>query len=374
MESNRRNFLPGYWPFEIWTHCNLLVLLFLSFPLICTLEIAFAAPHSSRKPVLGVILPLTGKAAAAGEAVKNGMLIANESLDAPIDIHFEDNQLDNARTASIAKQYINVEKVDGLIVYASGPAHVVAPLAESARVPMIAISVDPRVSKDKAWVMIHWASNQKVADRLFDELKKRNLSRIAVVTTEVQGLLDMEEYFLTRARERGLTITNAQRFLPTEVDFRTPVLAIKKQQPDAIFVNLYYGQASEFSKQVRAQGIRLQLFSQFVLDDDSEVKNASGALEGAFFATTATGDGSFDKEYLQKFGKRAALGGIASYDIILLFAQALQNHTSRDVTMKALRNVRRFQGKIGLYDALPNGSFDVPAELRVIKRGVPVRE
>ncbi len=374
MESTRASFLTGSMSCQCKWQIKFFALLLAICAFVSRLEMADAVPTTSRRPVLGVILPLTGRAATAGEAVKNGILLANESLESPLDIRFEDNQLDNARTASIAQQFINVEHVDGLIVYASGPAHVVAPLAESASIPMIAMSVDPRVSKDKAWVMIHWASNQKVADRLFTELKTRSLSRIAVVTTEVQGLLDMENYFLSRAKERGVTITSSQQFLPTEGDFRSAVLALKRQEPDAIFVNLYYGQAGEFAKQLVGRGVRSQLFSQFVLDDDNEVKNSAGALEGAFFASTANGDGSFDERYLKKFGKRAVLGGIASYDITLLFAQAFWNGASREVAMKLLKSMRNFEGKIGMYDALPDGTFDVPAELKIIKNGVPVKK
>lgn len=349
------------------------ILFVLIFSLVIQCAEGFALPSSRSRPVLGVILPLTGKAAAAGEAVKNGILLANEALHEPMDVRFEDNQLDSAKTASIAKHFINVVNVDGLIVYASGPAHVVAPLAESAQIPMIAMSVDPRVSKDKSWVMIHWASNQKVADKLFAELKKRNLSRIAVVTTEVQGLLDMEEYFLGHAKANGVTITSSQQFLPTEVDFRTPVSALKKQNPAAIFINLYYGQASEFAKQLSAQGVRAQLFSQFVLDDEAEIKNGVGSLEGAFFATTAEGDGSFDREYRKQFQKRAVVGGIAAYDITLLFGQVFKHLPDRERAMLELREMKMFQGKIGTYGGLPGGTFDVPAEMRVIRDGSPVR-
>ena len=334
---------------------------------------ALAESSGRSRPVLGVILPLTGHAAAAGEAVKHGIVLANESLSHPLEIRFQDNQLDGTRTASIARQFINVDKVDGLIVYASGPSHVVAPLAESARVPMIGLSVDPRVSKDRKWVMIHWASNQKTADMLYKELKLRHISRVAVVTTQVQGLLDMEGYFLSHAKENGIEITSAQQFLPTDLDFRTPVSALKKQAPQAVFLNLYYGQASAFAKQLNLQGVKPQIFSHFVLDDDKEVENAAGTLDGAFFASTATGDGSFNKSYLNRFGKRAIVGGIASYDITLLFARAISAGQGSPVAVRQfLHTIKNFEGKIGVYDALPDNTFDVPAEVRVIRDGLVV--
>ncbi len=325
---------------------------------------------TTRRPRIAVIVPLTGKAAAAGEAVMNGSILANEALSNAVDLTFEDNQLEGARTASITKDLLSSRKIDGLIVYASAPAHVAAPLAEAAGVPMIGLSIDLNVSKGKRWVMTHWASKQRISDLLFSELKKRGLNKVAIVTAQVQGLLEIQDYFVHESPDHKVTIASSYQFLPSDNDFRATISLIKRQAPDAIFVNLYYGQAGLFAKQLAASGTRIQLFSHFVLDDAKEIASAAGNLEGAFFASTAVGDGTFDREYLERFGKHAVVGGIAGYDATLLFARACAHSKNAPLlTSEYLHSVVDFSGKIGTYRALPNNSFDPPGSVRVIRNG-----
>ena len=323
------------------------------------------------KPKLGVILPLTGKASTAGEAVRNGLTMSNEAKNNYFDLIFEDNALDSTQSLNAANKLIKEDKVNALIVYASGPSNVVSPVAEAASIPMIGMSVDPKVSKDRKWVMIHWASNKNIADMLFSELKRKNLKKIAVLSTQVQGLLDLENYFLSTANNEGLEIVYSQQVLPNETDFQTQISLIRNKKPDAIFVNLYYGQAGLFANKARHLGLKSQLFSHFIFDDDNELKAANGALEGAFFANTSCGDLSFDNEYKVKFGKRAVLGGIAAYDILTIFHDAFSkaNSTPTEI-MDYLHNIKDFNGKIGKYSALPSNSFNVPTSIRTIKNNM----
>ena len=328
------------------------------------------AEEGASKPKLGIILPLTGKAATAGEAVKNGISMANAAEGGYFDLIFEDNALDGAVTVTAANKLIRDDKVSGLIVYASGPSNVAAPIAESASVPMIGMSVDPKVSKERSWVMIHWASNKNVADKLFDELERRKIHKVAVISSQVQGTLDLENYFLSTAPKRGIEIVFSQQILPTDLDFQTPITMMRSKRPEAIFVNLYYGQAGLFANKASKLGLKSQLFSHFIFDDDNELKSADGALDGAFFANTSCGDLSFEKEYRTKFGKRPVLGGIAAYDIATVFVQAIRNNpTSAKSAMDYIHSLKDFKGRIGIYSALPDNSFDVPTSLRSIKKG-----
>jgi branched-chain amino acid transport system substrate-binding protein len=335
----------------------------------------FFYSEAESKPKLGVILPLTGKATIAGEAVRNGATMANDILGAPFELVFEDNGLDNGKTISAARKLLKTEGVLGIIVYASGPSNVASPIAEAAEIPMIGMSVDLNVSRNKNWVMIHWASNKNVADMLFEELERRSVKSIAILTSQVQGTIDLEEYFLSVASKKGIEVVFKKQLLPTEIDFQTPITVLKQKQPEAIFVNLYYGQAGLFTNQAVKMGLKPQFFSHFIFDDDNEIKNAEGSLEGAFFANTSSGDLSFDKEYKVRFGKRPVVGGIAAYDIVELFYEAFKNSDgSKSGINKFLHTVRDFNGKIGRYSALPNNSFDVPTSLRIITNGEAIQK
>ncbi|MBX7136533.1 MAG: ABC transporter substrate-binding protein [Oligoflexia bacterium] len=330
-------------------------------------------PGKADPQTLGIILPLSGKAANAGIAVRNGATLANESLQQPFKLIFEDNELDNAKTVTAARKLISTDKVSGLIVYASGPSNAAAPIAEQAKVPMIGLSVDPNVSRGRNWVMIHWASNEAVAKQLVSELVRRNLKTVAILTTQVQGNLDLEEVFLRTAKAAGLAIVFQTQILPTEMEFGSVLLQLQRKAPAAVFINLYYGQAGAFVLQSATRHFSPQFCGHYVLDNEAEIASAHGALEGAFFASTGAGDLSFDRDYQQRFGARPILGAIGAFDVVGLMSAAAQNAPDSERFNRNLHQTRNFRGRIGRYDALDDNTFDVPAGLGVVQNGSIVR-
>ena len=311
----------------------------------------------------------------AGETVRNSIEMANDDLEKPFELLFEDNALDNARAVTSARNLLKTAGMQSLIVYGSGPSNVVAPLAEQAHIPMIGLSVDPNVSRSRSWVMIHWASNDHVADQLISELKDRRLALVAVVTSQVHGILDLEKVFLDKAKRSGLTVVFNEQVLPSETDFSTMIARLRRSNAQAVFLNLYFGQVGIFARQSVSQGFSPQFFGQFALDNDAEISASGGALNGAFFANTAAGDLSFDQAYMRRFGRLPTLGGISAYDSVSILDRAFKKspHSIQDIN-HFIHTLRDFAGKIGDYGALESNSFDVPASIgdivdgRVIKR------
>lgn len=338
--------------------------------LISFLAINCTALSLPKRPVLGLILPLSGKAALAGEAVKNAVEMANSDAGNFFDLRIEDNALDNANTVTSFRKLIEQDKIQAIIVYASGPAIVAAPLAEQAKIPMIAMSVDPAVSRGRDWVMIHWATNKNVTEALLTNAENRGLKRIALVNSETQGLTELREVFRSEAEKRGFSIVFDQSFLPNETDFRTVVTAIKAKAPDAIFLNLYYGQAGIFAQQASSQGMRPSYLSTFVLDNEKEIEAAQGALDGAIFANSASADKEFKDRYQRTVGKSPVVATLGAYDSTSLLISAFRTGGGdAEKSNAALHMMNKFSGKIGTYGSLPNNSFDVPVELKGISAG-----
>jgi branched-chain amino acid transport system substrate-binding protein len=328
------------------------------------------AEVANQKPKIGIILPLTGKAASAGEVVKNSAILANRAHGNYCELIFEDNALDNSFTKAVTNKLLNENQVNALVVYASGPSIVASSIAEKYKVPMIGMSIDPSVSSNKNWVMIHWASSKNIVNQLLGELEKRKLRKIAIVTSQVQGIIDLEKHFFAQAEKRGFELVYKEQVLPTEIDFASIIAVLRQKQPEAIFVNLYYGQAGIFANKLRQLGSDAQLFSHFIFDDPREIETGKEALNGAFFANTSKGDLSFDQEYLSQYGVKPGVGGISAYDIISLYIAAFKNSDGTKFgVMKYLHSLKNFSGKTGTISALTNNSFDVPASIRVIKSG-----
>src|SRR3989344_9631693 len=217
--------------------------------LVLFLLTACGSSVTSSKLRIGVVLPLTGKAALVGESVRKGMEMSLTDNGANLELIYEDNGLDNTRTVTTVKKLIEVDKVAGLVIYASGPSNTAAPIAEQASVPMIAMSVDPKVVRSREWVMKHWASNVNIVDNLLRELVAKKITKVAVVTSQVDGIIEIGKYFNEVASKAGVELLYNEKFMPEEKDYRTALAVIKAKKPQAIFVNLYYGQAGVFALQ-----------------------------------------------------------------------------------------------------------------------------
>ena len=326
-------------------------------------------------PKIGVILPLSGKGAPAGESVRQGIQMAIESNPGIIEPIFEDGALDGARSISAFHKLNQSDGVIGSIVFASGPSAAVAPLAEVSKVPTVGFSVDSTIPRGKNWMMVFWTSAEEFSSRFISELRHRGVKKVATISTQAQGLMEMERTFSVDAASAGIAEVFRAEFLPGETDFSSAILLLKQKQPEVIFVNLFFGQAGRFAAQARALGLRVPLGSGFIFDDQAEISAAEGALEGAFFVTTAAGDGSFHRDYLSRYGVRPALGAIQGYDLGSLFIQAVRGGSkTRAQLNSALHEVKNYPGKIGNLSATENGSFSVPAATWVIRNGVPVLE
>lgn len=152
--------------------------------------------QAPQKPTvkIGAIFPLSGPVAFWGDALKQGVEMAQEDLGETkfkYEIILEDDQMDPKKTALAFQKLVNVDKVDVIISAAAGPGNVVAPLAEKHRIPHFAIGSDPNMAIGK-FNFIHWTPPPKEAQAFVKLLKEKNLKRIALFNFNHQGSKTIE--------------------------------------------------------------------------------------------------------------------------------------------------------------------------------------
>ncbi|HEY6228121.1 MAG TPA: ABC transporter substrate-binding protein, partial [Verrucomicrobiae bacterium] len=162
-------------------------------------------------------------------------------------------------------------------------------------------------------------------------------------------------------------------------DFKAQLTAIKAQNPEAIFLPIYYGPASLIAQQARELGISVPLFGGDgweapELIDSPEAKKA---LEGCFFSTHFAPDqeGSRAQEFVQKYEKRfsakpdamAALG----YDSAVVLADAIKRAGSVEgpKIRDALAATKDFEGVTGKMTLDAERNARKPAVIIQIKGG-----
>lgn len=314
---------------------------------------------------IGAILPLSGEAAALGEACRNGieMALADRAVEAA-QVIYEDDR--NSPAASVtAFQKLKRQGVDALISWSSGPGKALAPLAEQSQLPLVSIATDPEIVRERRFVVNLWVTPREEARVLLEELVRRGHTTIARVSAEQSGMLAMHRAF-DELNDGKVTIAIDQSFPSDVKDFRSYLARIAAApHVQAIFVNLYVGQTGVFARQAREMGIAVPLVNIETFEDRNEVQLSGGALIDQWYIQADDATGEFERRYRERFPQAALLSAGNCHDAALLL---MNGRNTQGGIASHLHEVQDFSGAMGTFSALANNTFSLPA---VVKRVTP---
>ncbi len=322
---------------------------------------------------VGVIVPLTGEAASIGVACRNGIDLSLKKLSPlvrnRIKVRLEDDQNDPRKTLSAFK-ILHSEKLDVVVTFSSGTSKAIAPLSEHLKIPLIAIASDPDISKGRSYAVNFWVSPRQQAKVLLNHLQQRKLIRIARISAVQAGMLAMKEAFDDLSRGQ-LQIVVDEEYSTAERDFRTFLAKVAQHKEiDALFVNLYVGQTGVFAKQAREMGISLPLVNIETFESPSDVQVSQGALLGQNYVQADDAVSSFSDEYKSSFPSDSPFTAGNCHDALSLIAEAIRREEPLN---DYLHSVKSFQGAMGTFSAVGDGTFSLPATMkRVTESGFEI--
>lgn len=352
---------------KTWRLPNLILLIVGALFTILTYSGSASADSEILKMKIGIIIPQSGEAANYGVTIRQGMELAYKSLQAEmreqIELKYDDDGLDPKRTIS-AFNALLAWGANAVVNFSSATAHAIAPLAEKSKIPLIAIASDPAVVKTRKYSFLHWVSSEAEARMAAEELARRNLSTIAIVSTEHAGTLAIVES-LTKIIGNAKTVLS-ESYAYDVRDFRSTINRIKARKPSAVALVLLPGQCSIFAKQLKQSGYKGETFGFEMMSDTSEVKAAAGALDGIWYVDGYAGTPEFLAAYKQNFGADAGLYGAANgYDIINLLVSAWSKglQTGSQIA-EHLATLKDYRGACGEYSATGDNRFTLKAEIK----------
>lgn len=343
-----------------------------SFVAIFVVQMSLCVSFASGEPYrIGTVLPLSGDAALFGVAARNGMLMALDSLPADknseIELKFEDDGMVSAKSVSAFRKLVEIDHVNAVVCWSSGTCNTVAPLAEIAHMPLIAIASDAAVSRGRKYAFNFWVTPEELTKVLVPKAIERGFRRVAIALTTHDGSIVSRDAFVAQSAGKVDVVYN-ENFAPDVKDFRTAVSRIKASKPDAVLNIFMPGQVGLFSKQLRRGGVDVPIFGYEPLEDSSEVANSDGTLIGSFFATGAVQDGKFLSEYRTRFPGSSLVSANSGYDAVLLLAAAIRNGNAAEAVVQYLSSVKNFQGVSGSLSATGDHRFTFPACLKIIEK------
>lgn len=287
---------------------------------------------------IGVIAPLTGDVAQYGVAVKEGVQLKVDEINAnggingkKIELVIADSKGDVQESVNIFKKMVSQDKVNLVIgEVISSTSLAISELAQSAKVPIItATGTNLDITKGKDFVFRTTFTDpfQGVATAKY--AKEKGIKTVAVLTnTSSDYSVGLSEAFKIQAAQDGITVIE-EKYTKDDKDFKSVLTKIKGQNPEAIFIPDYYNTIGLIITQANELGIKAQYFGGDGWDGIQE--NFGQAAEGAIFASQFAPDDTdatvqkFITDYKAKFNRDPLVFAALGYDTAIVVENALKS-------------------------------------------------
>jgi ABC-type branched-subunit amino acid transport system substrate-binding protein len=318
-----------------------------------------------KKLKIGVSLPLTAGAVSSGEAVKNSIILADEKYDTAhcVDFLFDDDQLLAKNTVTVVNKFLNVDHVDGLIVYGTPTSIAVGDMVEAKKTPLIALSILGKVVQGRNYIMKHWCTAERLTQAITSEVKTRHYRKVAIVSTQNDAMLGLRDLFIAG---KAAEVVLDEEFARDIYDFRTIIAKIVAAKADAVYVLLYPPQTAPFVKQLREQGFVKDAFGVHNIEDPNEVAVSDGKMLGMWLANGDDSAGeNYTEDYLKRFGARTALGGGSGFDGAKMYIESAYQDADVNTFLHTLKG---FNGAFGRYNATSSNDYDFEAVIKIVEK------
>jgi len=345
-----------------------LALVFLAGPL--------SAAQAAEPIRIGAIFSVTGPASFLGEPERNTAKMLEEDINKSggllgrkVEIVVYDDETDATKAVTAVDRLIKKDQVVAIVgPSTSGSTLAIVPKIEGVKIPLVSCAAAKKiVDPVKKWVFKAAASDILAVKKIFTDLKRNRIARIAIISASdaygAGGREDIKEL----APKAGIAIVADEVYGPKDTDMTAQLTKIKGTDAQAIVcwgtnpgpavvarnrvqlgiaIPLYMssGVASkkfiELAGAANAEGILLPAGRLVVEDQVPANQPQKKVLTG------------YIKEYEAKFKQPVSTFGGHAWDAVGLVFQAIRDAKSSDpaAIRDALEKIRGFQGTAGEFN------------------------
>ncbi len=364
------------------------------FPFALLLLVACATQldvQSETKPVekpevkIGISTILSGDFASLGQNIVDSAELAAEELALDLNIKFvvEDAKCGQSQGLTATKKLVEVDDVKVIIGgTCSDDTMASAPYVNEAKVVYIT-PVTGGSNIDNAGEYIFRTGNADVQAGIqpaHDFIEKFNFTKAAIITEQREYTIDIRDHFKKEFGKLGGEVVIDEEFIPDTKDFRTTLLKVKREKPDAILILSQLGTTgAHFIKQARELGFDDPMFTTFTTVVNDNAKQIAGdAMNGVYFYDPAYDPEdikllAFFAKYKEKYGKEPVIPfhSAATYDTVRIIVDAIKvvGNDGEKVHDWMLANVKNYDGFMGNFSLDEKGNVQTGFKLKVVQNG-----
>jgi branched-chain amino acid transport system substrate-binding protein len=352
---------------------------------------------SIRKPMAALCMTLAAGIAQAGDSIKIGSFLAVtgpasflgdpelktlqmyvEQINAKGGVNGKELELVHYDTSgkakeavSFAKRLVKKDRVDVIVGGStSGTTMAAVPIVGKSRIPFISLAGSVKIIDPvKKWVFKVPHTDRMAAAKIFADMQKRGLTRLALISGDGGFGKSGRAQTLALAPEHGIKIVADESYGKKDTDMTAQLTKIRDSDAQAI-LNFGFGAGPAIvTKNVRQLGIKLPLYQSHGVASKKYIELAGAAAEGvrlpasALLVADKLPDSDPQKQVLMAYktafesrhGAVSTFGGHA-YDGLMIAVEAMRRAGSADKA-RVRDEIEKTQGFIGT-----GGVFNISAK------------
>ena len=329
-----------------------------------------AGHEASAQIKIGSVLSVSGPASFLGDPEKKTLEIYVEEINAKGGVNGQKLQLvvyddagnaDNART--FATRLVEEDKIVAMVGGSTtGSTLAMIPVFEDAKIPFISLAGAIQIIQPvRSWVFKTPHTDKMACEKIFADLKARNLTTIALISgTDAFGK-SMRDQCVAVAPGAGLTIAIEESYGPRDSDMTPQLTNIRNKAGVQAVVNPGFGQGPAIvTRNYRQLGITLPLYQSHGVASKQFIDLAGPAAEGVRLPAAAlliadklaANDPqksivvNYSKTYQQKTGQAVSTFGGHAYDGLMILVEAMQRAKSAEPA-KVRAEIEKTKGYVG---------------------------
>src|SRR5262249_30113686 len=338
-----------------------------------------AGHQASAQIKLGAVLSVTGPASFLGDPEKKTLEIYVDEVNAKGGVNGQKLQLvvyddggnaDNART--FATRLVEEDKIVAMVGgTTTGSTLAMIPVFEDAKIPFISLAGAIQIIEPvRSWVFKTPHTDKMACEKIFADLKSRNLTTIALIWGTGAFGKSMRDQCVAVAPKAGINIATEESYGPRDSDMTPQLTNIRNKAGVQAVVNTDFGQGPAIvTRNYRQLGIALPLYQSHGVASKQFIELAGPAAEGVRLPAAAllVADKlpdtdsqkpvvtSYAHTYQQKTGQPVSTFGGHAYDALMIFIEAAKRAGSFDASKvrDQIEQTKSFVGTGGIVNMSP---------------------
>jgi len=340
-----------------------------------------ASAQAQQPPIkIGAVLSVTGGASFLGDPEKKTLDIYVADINAKggingrkVEAIIYDDASDPNQARTFATRLIEQDKVDALLAGTSTASTMaIIPLAEENEIPLINFAgAVQAVSPVKKWNFKTPHTDLMACEKIFEDMKKRNLTKIAIISGADAFGKSMRDQCMTVNKKYGIEVLHEETYQPRDNDMTAQLTNIKNKAGVQAVLNPGFSQGPAIvTRNYKQLGIPYPLYQSHGVGTKQFIELATpAAAEGvrlpaaALLVADKLPDSDpqkkvvtdYKKTYEEKTGQPVSTFGGHMYDGLMILVEAMKRAGGPDKAKvrDEIEKTKNFMGTGGVVNMSP---------------------